>query len=84
TLPPSIEVAIAKSIASPPRKRTCSPSSPPPPSPSPSPRDTIVEATTEAVTLAPCKRFWMTPLHLVATVEAMAKYTTPRKRSAAH
>ncbi|GJZ33276.1 hypothetical protein Tco_0578712 [Tanacetum coccineum] len=80
TLLPSIKAAITESILAPPRKRTRSPSPPPSPSPSP-PRDTILEATAEAATLPPRRMFQMTPLHLVATAEAMAEATTPRKRS---
>nr|GEX55335.1 hypothetical protein [Tanacetum cinerariifolium] len=77
TLLPSIEVAIAESIAAPHRKKTRSPS------PLPSlPQDTIVEATTEDATLPLCKRFWLTPLHSVVTAKAMAKATTPRRRDA--
>nr|GEX55336.1 hypothetical protein [Tanacetum cinerariifolium] len=75
TLLPSIEVAIAESIAAPHRKKTRSPS----PLPSP-PQDTIVEATTEDATLPLCKRFWLTPLHSVVTTKAMAKATIPRRR----
>ncbi|GJR13168.1 hypothetical protein Tco_0795820 [Tanacetum coccineum] len=49
-------------------------------SPSPPTKDTIAEATTEAATLPPRKRFCMTSLHPVAIAEAMAKATTPRRR----
>ncbi|GKA57774.1 hypothetical protein Tco_0756962 [Tanacetum coccineum] len=60
-------------IASPPRKRTQSPS----------PSDTIAKVMAEAATLSPCKRFQMTSLHPVAITEATAEATTPRRMSAA-